>query len=84
MKASELAQQLRELQYAKGMIPREFIDALPDDAIIDSYITCSGCGAKQVTEAQLPIAIKQAKDAEHFIEIVDRLSKQHKHEFSDN
>ena len=84
MKASALAQQLRERQYAQAIIPRELIDALPDDDIIDSYVTCSGCGEKVVTEAQLPIAIKKARDAAHFIQIVDRLGRNHQHNFSDN
>jgi hypothetical protein len=84
MKASELAQQLRERQYAKGLIPRELVDALPDDAIISSYITCHECGHKQLTEAQLPLAIEQARDADHFFDICDNLSKNHHHKFSDN
>jgi hypothetical protein len=84
MKASKLAQELRERQYAQGIVPRELIDMLPDDAIIDSYITCSGCGQKQVNEAQLPIAIKKARNADHFIQIINRLSQNHTHNFSEN
>jgi hypothetical protein len=84
MKASELAQQLRERQYVYGMVSREIIDALSDDAIISSYITCHECGHRQLTEAQLPLVIEQAQNADHFFDICDTLSKDHHHNFSDN
>jgi hypothetical protein len=66
-----LAQQLRQRQNAHGHLPRHFIDAVSDKDIIDSYITCSCCGEKQVTPQQLEVAIAQARDAYHFLTICD-------------
>jgi hypothetical protein len=49
MQHAALAYALRQRQHAFGQVPDEMIEALSDDAIIDSYITCSCCGRKQVT-----------------------------------
>jgi hypothetical protein len=78
MTISQLAQELRERQYQLGAIPGEIIDALSDIALIDSYITCSCCGKKQVNEIQLHIAIENAKDADHFFDLCDGMSSLHK------
>jgi len=66
-----LAQQLRQRQYTQGHLPRHLIDAVSDEDMIDSYITCSCCGEKQVTPQQLEVAIAQAHDASHFLTICD-------------
>src|SRR5260370_7111890 len=66
-----LAQQLRQRQYAHGHLPRHLIDTVSDEDMIDSYITCSCCGEKQVTPQQLEVAIAQARDAYHFLMICD-------------
>lgn len=66
-----LAQQLRQRQYTHGRLPRHLIDSVSDDDIIESYITCSCCGEKQVTPQQLEAAIAQAHDAYHFLTICD-------------
>ena len=55
-----LAQQLRQRQYAHGYLPRHLIVAVSDEDMIDSYITCSCCGEKQVTPRQLEVAVAQA------------------------
>jgi hypothetical protein len=44
MDKHQLAQELRQRQYARGLVKKKYIDALSDNDIIDSYITCSGCG----------------------------------------
>jgi hypothetical protein len=77
MLKSELARQLRQRQYKLGRIDRSLIDALRDDDIIDSYITCSCCGRKQVTPSDLQAAIERAVDAEHFFAICDELARKH-------
>ena len=64
-----LAQQLRQRQYAHGHLPRHLVDAVSDEDMIDSYITCSCCGEKQVTPQQLEVAIAQSRDAHHFLMI---------------
>jgi hypothetical protein len=75
MQKHELATQLRHRQYNYGQVDRSTIDALSDDDIIDSYITCSCCGKIQVNEQQLQSAIEIATDADSFFQICDALSQ---------
>ncbi len=63
----QLAKALRQRQYARGLVAKKDIDALSDHEIIDSYITCSGCGAKFVPLDDLDLLIKRARSAEQFI-----------------
>lgn len=77
MQKSELANQLRQRQYKHGEIERTIIDALTDDAIIDCYITCSGCWQKQVDESHLPSVIEQASDVDHFFKLCDEHAANH-------
>lgn len=79
MTISQLAQELRERQYKLASVPRELIDIIPDIGLIDSYITCSGCGEKQVNEVQLHIAIENATDADHFFDLCNEMSAPHSH-----
>jgi hypothetical protein len=75
MNKAQLAQGLRQRQYAQGYIPRRMIDATSDEDIIDSYITCSCCGEKQVTPLELERAIEQASDAYHFLVLCDEKAR---------
>jgi hypothetical protein len=77
MLKSELAHQLRQRQYNYGIVERYLIDALSDDEIIDSYITCADCGHKQVTPSDLQAAIEIATDAHHFFEICNKRAQKH-------
>ena len=70
-----LAQQLRQRQYAHGYLPRHLIVAVSDEDMLDSYITCSCCGEKQVTPRQLEVAIAQARDAYHFLMLCDEQAR---------
>ena len=79
MSRHQLASQLRRRQYAFGEVERELIDALSDDQIIDSYITCSCCGEKQVDGRNLETAIAKARSADHFFRICDHLAKHDPH-----
>jgi hypothetical protein len=79
MTKHQLARELRRRQYALGEVERWMIDGLCDDEIIDSYITYSCCGEKQVDARQLETAIAQARGAEHFFRICNRLSKRSPH-----
>lgn len=74
MTKSQLAQELRQRQYDKGIVKRRVIDALSDDQMIDCYITCSCCGVKQVDEKQLVSAIHIAKDVNQFFQICDQIN----------
>jgi hypothetical protein len=75
MDKAQLAQALRQRQYTYGYIPRRMIDAVSDEDIIDSYITCSCCGEKQVTPQELETAIEQASDAYHFLTLCDERAR---------
>ena len=75
MQKADLAHELR--QHARGQVPAEMIDALSDDAISDSYITCSCCGEKQVTPQQLHVALFLANDADGFFNVCDQLGRKH-------
>lgn len=77
MNSATLANDLRQRQYALGEVPRELIDALTDAQLIDTYITCSCCGEKQVTPWQLRKAIFLARDADSFFDAVGALSRSH-------
>ena len=67
MDKHQLAKALRQRQYARGLVAKKDIDALSDHDIIDSYITCAGCGAKLVPLDDLDLLIKRARLAEQFI-----------------
>lgn len=71
MEKHQLANELRQRQYALGRVERHLIDALTDDEMIDTYITCSGCGERQVEGAALEQAIAAATNAEHFFTLCD-------------
>jgi Cys-tRNA synthase (O-phospho-L-seryl-tRNA:Cys-tRNA synthase) len=75
MLKSQLATKLRQRQYNFGMVDKQTIDLLTDDQIIDSYITCSCCGDKQVDEIQLPRIIEQSHDVDDFFEFCDSVAR---------
>ena len=77
MSPATLANELRQRQYTLGEVPHALIDALSDAEMIDSYVTCSCCGEKQVTPWQLRKAIFLARDADSFFDAVDALSRRH-------
>lgn len=74
-----LADDLRQRQYKRGLVSKELVDSLTNDQIIDSYITCSCCGEKQVGINQLPQIIGIAKNAEQFFAICDAMAKSKSH-----
>ena len=79
MTPDQLAEELRERQYAAAQVERYLIDRLSDDEIIDCYITCSCCGAKQVEGERLRIAITQAVSADDFFALCNQLAGSHSH-----
>jgi len=70
MRKKTLARVLRKKQHQLGEAPRELIDALSDDQILESYVTCSNCGAAPTT-TQIRIALSQATCMDHFFELCD-------------
>lgn len=74
MTDAELAEQLRERLRIKKLVPLDIIESTSDFDMIDSYITCSCCGEKQVDEHELRGAIKAATSAGHFMDICDAVA----------
>lgn len=79
MLKEDLANELRQRQHQLGEVSRELIDALNDDEIIDSYITCSCCGKKQVEANQLSQAIANANNVVEFFAICDTVARLSSH-----
>jgi hypothetical protein len=77
MTAHRLASQLRRRQYAQALVPREQVDALSDEDIIDCYVTCPDCGKKQVEGGDLQTAISRASGATDFFRICNALAHAH-------
>jgi hypothetical protein len=67
MDKHQLVQELRQRHYARGLVKKKYIAALSDNDIIDSSITCSGCGAKFVPLDDLDLIVKRARSAAQFI-----------------
>lgn len=74
MQKHELATQLRLRQYARELVPRKLIDALSDDQIIETYITCSDCGVRCVSEQELQTAIRMSDTADSFLALTESVS----------
>ena len=69
-----LVQELRERQISLGKVEENIVNSLSDDDIIDSYITCSNCGEKEITDdVLLNSLIKNAENAEDFFIMLDEL-----------
>lgn len=77
MQKHDLADKLRQRQYEYGHVERAVVAALSDDEIIDSYITCSCCGEREVESAQLPSVIAAAHDVDCFFELCQQQSVSH-------
>jgi len=70
MTTSELAAQLRKRLIDKKLVDPALLHSISDDQVIDSYITCSCCGEKQVNDsAELACIIERSDSAEKFFEL---------------
>jgi hypothetical protein len=74
MEKHQLAQELRQRQYRLDLLDRRLIEAISDDEIIDTYITCSDCGEKQVTIQELKTVIRLAVTVQQFFDFCDRMA----------
>jgi hypothetical protein len=78
MKKAFLAQQLRQRQYELAMAPREMVDNLNDSQIIETYITCSCCGIKQVNDNKtLNQIIAESNSVDEFFDACDKQAELH-------
>jgi hypothetical protein len=60
---SELATQLRTRLADKRLVDTSILQRLPDEAIIDAYITCADCGKQQVDDAAVLARIVEKADS---------------------
>jgi hypothetical protein len=74
MEKHQLAQALRQRQYHLALIEKRIIDEISDDEIIESSITCSDCGEKQVTPQELTTAIKLSASADQFFDLCESIA----------
>jgi hypothetical protein len=72
MKKRVLVKQLRKHQRKLGHAPRHVIDFLPDNLIIEAYITCSDCNGRLIDDQQLAQLIGLAKDCDHFLSLLNQ------------
>jgi len=79
MDKHKLASELRECQRRLGQAPAFFIENLPDELIIDAYVTCHDCQARLVDEDTLEKCISEAKDYEEFLALVNSHTRSHPH-----
>ena len=74
MKKEVLADELRKRQIELGLNPPELVNAISDDQIIDSYITCADCGQKEIPSSMVGWLIGKAENADQFFNLVDQIS----------
>jgi hypothetical protein len=79
MDKHKLASELRECQRQLGQAPAFFIENLPDELIIDAYVTCHDCKARLVDDDTLEKCINETKDHEEFIALVNSHARSHSH-----
>ena len=79
MQLSELAAQLRQRLLDRGLTKASTLRRISDRTIVESYITCPGCGKRRVEDAgALARIIALADSAEIFFELCDAHGE-HKH-----
>lgn len=77
MDKTMLAEQLRECQRQIGQAPRQVIDALSDDDIIQCYVICNECKESLVSQEEFVAAIDQARDHQDFLASVADFARRH-------
>jgi hypothetical protein len=74
-----LAEQLRECQRRLGHAPSFFIDNLPDETIILSYVVCSNCKGMIADMESVDRCSAQASSHEEFMAFVNEHLATHVH-----
>ncbi len=67
MKEHELAVKLGERVLTQGLLTQEDLDRVSDWVVIQSYITCSGCGFRSMSDAELHDVVAECKTMEEFL-----------------
>jgi hypothetical protein len=79
MDKHKLANELRECQRRLGQAPAFFIENLPDELIIDAYVTCHDCQARLVDDDNLEKCVSEANDHGEFLALVNSHARSHSH-----
>jgi hypothetical protein len=74
-----LADGLRQRLRKKGLVP-EILKKISDPEIIESYVTCSHCGALFAGHKEINDAIAESNSVEEFLEITFNEPKRHRHD----
>ena len=77
----ELASNFRDRLIGNNLLTNEELSNISDRELIDSYITCSCCGAKKINNDDLRVAIKLANNAGQFLRIVDEFAEIRRYRF---
>jgi len=75
MEKHRLALELRQRQSCSGILAQHVIDALSDDELIESYITCTDCGEKLVPLQVLESAIRLISSVDEFFEVCENFAR---------
>ena len=75
MEKHRLALELRQRQSCSGILAQHIIDALSDDELIESYITCTDCGEKLVPLQVLESAIRLINSVDEFFEVCENFAR---------
>lgn len=70
MTAAELASGLRQRLLDRNLVTEETLRGVSDWAIIESYVTCSGCGEVWHDGDELEAMIACANTAEEFVQSI--------------
>jgi hypothetical protein len=85
MTKAELAEQLRQRQREKNILPPASLAAmgrLDDHTIIDYYVTCVECGAKQAEGEELERIIAESHCADDFFDRCNATANGRAHTFT--
>jgi hypothetical protein len=74
MEKAKLARQLRR-EWENGIISHEEAYNVSDDKLIESYVSCPGCGSLYISKEKLNEIIKQSVNARKFIKLCTRTLK---------
>lgn len=72
MTLEKLAGELRRRLLSRGLVPAETLKSVPDLNVVESYVTCSCCGRKQLQGEALLAVVSEANSVDQFFDIADR------------
>jgi hypothetical protein len=76
----DLGKQLRERELRLGRIPAELVHAVSNEDIVESFMECSICQIRYITNDAGRKMIDESEDVEEFIERINIAFKWHKNQ----